>query len=259
MNEPTPPPSSSGEGDAPVDPLEMHKARSIAGLLLLIVPIVSIVTVGIAYLVLFSYGAEGQPASGERVAMRYAACPEAEPLIVARVEKMGLGEAEVRAEADGLTVIATLPAEERVAQAIPATLARTGTMAVRPEDDPDAEPFVTDAHIEYATVVLPFLDIPYAHVQLDADGAEALRSWMETHPEGATAVWVDGEVVSKRKNMPPEAEGQLSLQLMGEVTDLQRLDFAAETGLILDHGPLPCPVTLQEVTPVGGAAGAEAP
>jgi hypothetical protein len=70
---------------------------------------------------------------------------------------------------------------------------------------------------------------------------------MGAHPNDRLGYWVDGRRVTVRNNMPPESRGQITLDL-GSATDIDRMDFAAAAGIVLEHGPLPCALTVASVT-----------
>ncbi len=225
--------------------------RGALGLVLMAVPILSILAVALGYAVLLWYGSAGRPATGAATVITFEACPEARPFIRSRVEAIGLPDAHFGQAPGGFTLSTRLPEQARVAEAIPGTLAKPGRFAVTKLDEQgDAlggEPIATEAHIAYATVYMGFLDTPRALVQLEQAQAQALRTWMESNPHKGVAMLIDGERVADRRNMPSEAQGKLELDLVGR-SDLERMDFAAATAIVLDHGPLPCPVSVVSVS-----------
>jgi hypothetical protein len=234
----------------------LHK-RGTLGLIVLAVPIVSIVVVGAAYVALTTLGHQGRAASGPLTQLHFLGCEEAIPVVRARAEAMGLPELTVEPGAPGsFTVTARLPAEPRTHLAIPGTLAAPGTFALRnirggPDGADEDEPLFTHADIEYATTYLAFLDAPKVHVQLKKEAAIRLRDWMRAHPEDGMGMWIDGERVTVRKNMPPEHYGEVTLDRVG-ATDMERMDFAAGAAIELQHGPLPCEVQLLRTQAVDG-------
>jgi hypothetical protein len=231
------------------EPDDSLQHRGTLGLIVLAVPIVSIVVVGLAYIILTSLGQEGRAATGPRTAMHFLGCAEAIPLVRARAEAMGLPDLAVEpTETGSFRVTARLPAEPRTHLAIPGTLAAPGTFALRgiqggPDGADQDEVLFSNADIDYATTYLAFLDAPKVFIQLKKESATRLRDWMRTHPEDGMGMWLDGERVTVRKNMPPEQYGEVTLDRVG-ATDMERMDFAAGAAIELQHGPLPCAVEL---------------
>jgi hypothetical protein len=225
------------------------QARGRIGMLVLILPILSIVTTGAAYAIAMWYGVAGRPAQGPLVRIDLDGCAEAEPLVRARVEQMGLPEVVFAPRPGGFSVTARLPDDPRTHASIPTTLAATGTFEVRPivGDDDGAEVIVSRADVEFTSTYMAFLDAPKVLVQLKREPARALQQHMGAHPNDRLGYWVDGRRVTVRNNMPPESRGQITLDL-GAATDIDRMDFAAAAGIVLEHGPLPCALTVASVT-----------
>jgi hypothetical protein len=225
------------------------QARGRIGMLVLILPILSIVTTGAAYAIAMWYGVAGRPAQGPLVRIDLDGCAEAEPLVRARVEQMGLPEVVFAPRPGGFSVTARLPDDPRTHASIPTTLAATGTFEVRPivGDDDGAEVIVSRADVEFTSTYMAFLDAPKVLVQLKREPARALQQHMGAHPNDRLGYWVDGRRVTVRNNLPPESRGQITLDL-GAATDIDRMDFAAAAGIVLEHGPLPCALTVASVT-----------
>lgn len=192
------------------------------------------------YVALFAAGVYGRPADGPRVTLTYQGCPEAEPMVRARIDRMGLGEPRPVVVADGFGFDVTMPADPKAAAAIPATLARPGTFQILTE--PGGE-VVLDGHIDDTSVHVGAGD-PVTLVRLDDVGAQTLRDHMQAHPEGKVAWKIDGAVIGTRGNMPAEARGQLELKIITTTDLAEAVAIAAERDVILGEGPLPCPVTL---------------
>jgi len=228
------------------DPVtEAVQRRGMLGVLLLVVPILSIVVVGGAYLYLAWLGWQGRDAVGDPVRIAFEGCDEAQAGVQARVAFMGLPNPSFEDTPSGFTLTTRLPPDPEAAAAIPATLATTGTLVVRPVGGGEA--VITNADLVEATVELPFLDAPHAVLVLAPDAAAGLRNHMESHPQDGVEVVLDGEVVYRRKNSPSEARGRLAVDKEG-ASDLERMQFAARTAAVLQGAPLPCAVTVQGVT-----------
>jgi hypothetical protein len=230
---------------------DIYQRRGIAGLLFLGAPVVSILLVGIGYLILFSYGEAGRAADGPLVRMTYAGCAEARPVVQQRVETMGLPEVSFGEAEGGFSVTARLPGEPRVRDRIPETLARRGRLQVRAVvgGAVTEEVIVDQDDIALATVHMAFLDVPRAQVQLTPEASKRLRAHQEQHYEDGVAILVEDEVVVELRNLPALENGELALDPIGR-SELERLDFAAETAVILDHR-LPCEVSLVAVEEAG--------
>lgn len=215
------------------------------GCWLLVLPVLAGIGVVIAYGYLFYTGAQGRPADGDRVVMAFEGCPEALPVVQARVERMGLGDPSAASVEGGFTVTARLPAESRVAGHIPETLAKQGHFSVV---DPASGTVIVEGHVEDTELHLGLMGTPTTIVQLDEQGATTLREWMETHHEGKVGYVIDGTTVKERTNLPAEPRGRLELEPYGDL-EQDRMESAAERSLILSN-PLPCEVTLRSAEPV---------
>lgn len=228
--------------------------RSTLGLLVLALPILSVLTTGGAYALMMWYGVAGHPAEGPVVRLDVDACPEAEAVIRARVEAMGLPDLAVTPRDGGFAVQVRLPADPRTHASIPATLTAPGTFAVRPLTGTVDEDLVlaSEADIELVSTYVAFLDAPKVLVQLSPGAARRLQDHMGSHPDDKLGYWLDGRRVTTRRNMPPESRGQITLDL-ADANDMARMDFAAGAGIELEHGPMPCPVALVAVTAVNAS------
>lgn len=218
--------------------------RGRLGILMLVVPIVSVLLVGSAYAVMAWFGAAGRPAEGPVVQVTFRACPEAAEVVKARVDFMGLGEPKVTAVPDGFALRARFPVEERVIAAIPATLAARGAFVLRAGED--GEVLATEAELADAGVVPTFLDVPRAQVRLAPEAAKALKAHMGAHLDGHLTAWLDGDLVTRRKNAPPIDDGEVDLDLP-ELAAEVRIDRAAHAAVVLAHGPQPCEVVVASV------------
>lgn len=218
--------------------------RGALGILMLVVPVVSVVLVGAAYVWMAWLGAGGRPASGPVVDVVFRGCPEAQAVVAERVAFMGLADPTFAPQPDGFRLSARFPAEERVIAAIPVTLAATGALVVRAGDD--GEVLATEADVVDATVVPTFLDVPRAQAQLGLEPGKRLKAHMGAHIDAHISAWLDGDLVTRRKNAPPIDDGQVDLDLP-ELPAERRIDRAAHAAAVLAHGPLPCPVQVASV------------
>ena len=223
--------------------------RPTYGCVLLIVPIVLTVFGVLAYLGMFTLGVIGRTATGERVRIEFASCPEAKALVTDRTALMGLGDPVFADTADGFSLTATLPEDPVDAASIPGTLAAEGRLEVRdPKAPAGGPPIVPGEQVDASTVHLG-LDGVITLVKLDAVGTDVLRDHMIAHPEGEIAYVIDGVTAFSRSNLPAEARGNLEIVTAGP-SEHEQLRLAAARSIILDAGPLPCPVTVKSTTPV---------
>lgn len=233
------PPSSPGAGDV----------RPSGGCWLLLVPIFFTLSIVVAYVGMAVLGWFGHPASGDVVAITFTtACDEAEALVRARVDGMGLGDPTYADVPGGFEVTARLPADDKVAAAIPATLARPGRVEIVADS---GEVLVRPEQIDTAQLRLGTRG-PVVGVQLDRDATRALRSHMEAHPDGRIRVLLDGEAVDDRKNVPAEPRGNVEVIPPGK-DETEMLGLAAEWALVIEHGPMPCDVAVAGVRTVEAA------
>ncbi|MFM2162688.1 MAG: hypothetical protein RLZZ383_2200 [Pseudomonadota bacterium] len=216
--------------------------RGTLGLLTLAVPISSIVLVGGLWVGMAVMGNAGRDADGPAVTLDVTACADALPIVRDRAEAMGLDVSGWAPTPHGATLPTRLPAAERSQRLIAATLAAPGRLVVRDAEGHD--PIATEADLAEATAYLPFLDAPKVQAVLAPDAAKRLKAHMQGDPEGSLAFVLDDVVVTTRRNMPPEEHGELTLDRIDAEDDFARMDFAAFAGIVLSHGPLPCPVTL---------------
>jgi len=232
---------------AEADPVEQPRTR--IGCLLLIIPALITVGVLLGYIVMWTVGLRGREVDGLTYDMIFQSCPEALPLVQARVARMGLGNPQYNENPEGFVITARLPSEPDVAKTIPKTLARTGALEIRAVGAAaDAPPIVPAEQVDDTSVHLGMSGIATL-VRLDAEGSETLRKHMIANPDGRIQYLLDGEEVANRSNLPAEPRGNLELTppLSDEVTQLR---VAAEWDVIIAEGPLPCPIVLLSATPV---------
>jgi hypothetical protein len=220
--------------------------RGTLGLLLLVVPVVSITVVAIAYIVMYSYGLSGRGADGATVRVGFRGCAEAAPLVDRRLAAMGLERLGGGATADGFEVLTRLPVDEHAATFVPDVLARTGRFEIRAQ--PEGEVLATEADVAEATPEMRFLDAPHARVRLALDAAKRLDAWQKAHPQGHVEIRVDGTKVADWKNLPAVEDDELEIDQV-EATIRERIDLAAAVPIVLSDGPLPCDVAVVGVTP----------
>lgn len=230
---------------------ELPTRRPLLGVFFLSAPIVGITLVFFGYLAVIWNGMEGKAAAGEVRRITFATCPEAEPILRARVDDMGLGEPRWETVDGGLAVVARMPEDARVAAAIPGTLATTGAFEVR---DDDGGVILSNTDLVSATPFIGLRPDPRTLLELTEPAGKRLRKHMEAHPAGSVHYVLDGEVIQHRKNLPAETTGHVELEVF-EASELQRLEVVAHRAIVLDDGPLPCPTSVVSSEPAGPSRG----
>lgn len=220
--------------------VESIQRRGIAGILLLATAITMIVATALGYMIWYAVAIEGRAAAGPQVRMTFTACPEARPVVEARVGLMGLPEPEFADVDGGFTLVTRLPDAERVQEALPKTLAATGHLVLTGSD---GTVVATEADLASAGITPIFLDMPRLEVTLTPEAAKRLVDAQMADPDGKTGVRLDDLDLGAIPNQPPLLDGVIALDRHGR-PDVERLDFAASAAITLDEGPLPCPVTV---------------
>lgn len=184
----------------------------------------------------------GRMASGERVAMHFqTACgSQAAAVVRDRAARIGLGEPVLALEAGGFALTATLPGLPGDRAAIPALLARPGTLVLSVGGAAVADA----ADITGAAVNLDAGGTPYAHLDLNPLAANALRAAITAG--GALDLRLDDTVILHQD--PAEAPSSDALSVFPTGGDaLTQMRTATDWTILLGSGPLPCPVAAGEV------------
>jgi hypothetical protein len=209
------------------------------GALLLLIPVAMVALVFALYAVALAFGLYGRPADGERVVLVASACPEARAVVAHRVNAMGLGDPVFDEVPGGFQLTVTLPAEADVAASIPVTLATPGRLRAVRESQPDVA-LIENAQITGAAIRQDLTLIPWTVITLAPEGYEALLAWVREQRDGKVVWSVDGEPIGTVSNLKGAAtEVEISPALDD---DRARMMRAAELAIVLDSGPLPCPV-----------------
>lgn len=206
-----------------------------AGCFLLAMPPVAVVLVFIAYGVLLFFGISGRPADGETVDIAIRTCPEAQAVLAARAEMIGVVPSFTPTE-DGFRITVTLPSDEVVAASIPGTLAERGLLEVRAED---GTLLVDSEGVADAGIRMDLMMTPTTFVAFTDEAHERLRAHMKANRNGKLSVTVDGAevaVVSNRMDLGP---GELEILPSAE-NEEARMRLSARRGVVLGEGPLPC-------------------
>jgi hypothetical protein len=221
------------------------RRRGTLGLLLLVVPIVSIVLVFVGYGVMWTYGLAGRAPTGDTVRIAFHGCADAAPIVDRRLAAMGLERLGGAVDTDGFDVVTRLPDDPHARAFLPGVLALEGRFEVRAQ--PEDKVLATEADVAESAPEMRFLDAPHARVRLKPEAATRLTEWQKTHMEGHVQVRVDGVKVADWQNMPAIESADLEVDQV-DATTRDRIDLAAAVPIVLGDGPLPCPVTLAGVT-----------
>lgn len=218
--------------------VELMKPRR--GALLLLIPVSAVLLVIGLWIVALAFGVYGRPADGDRVVFTWSACPEAQAVVAHRATGMGLGNPVFTSTASGFSLEARLPADPDVAARIPITLATPATLSAHVEGTP-SRVLLTNADIEGAAIRQDITLSPWTVLTLTPKGLEALRSYVREQRDGKVVYTLDGQPIGTVSNLKGAA---LEVELTPSApTEKERLHAAAERAILLDSGPLPCPVT----------------
>lgn len=231
----------------PVDSEDPRIANARPGwaLVVLAAPVAMVIVVGLAYGGLVAFGLAGRPATGPEVTLAFSGCPEARPFVEARVADMGL-PATFSDDRGGFSARIVLPRDPYAAADVAPTLARTGAFEVLGGD----EVLARNAQVTRASVRLDLSMTPTTLVDLGPDASVRVRDWVRAHPDAELEFRLDGETVGvqpARSVVIGEAEISPPIP-----DDRARMRATAAWGVVIDHGPLPCPVTV-----AGGPAPAQ--
>jgi hypothetical protein len=197
----------------------------------------------VATLLLLSW--RGGTATGARVAVTLMGeCPvdSWQHHVADRARAIGLGEPEVRSDGAAVTVTATLPGLPDDRKAIPALLARRGTLEMRLDDKAlashddlvGASPSVDEAGQPYAR--LTFTPEAAARIAETGDGHD-MTTLVDGEPRG---VWLSRDTL----------QTQTVRLLEGGADNRERMRRAADDAIVLSHGPLPCAVRVDSIVDV---------
>jgi len=209
------------------------------GAFILIIPIAMMVFVFVAYAIALGMGLYGRPADGRRVELAWDACPEARAVVEHRVVGMGLGDPVFTDTSSGFQLGVTLPKDEQVASEIPKTLATPGVLRAHPVDDP-ARTLLTTEDVAGAAIRQDIALMPWTVLTLTDAGLDKLGAFVDEQREGRIQYLLDGVPVGSVSNLKGKTR-EVELSPEGEDERI-RMHRAAARSIILDSGPLPCPL-----------------
>jgi hypothetical protein len=227
------------------------RTRPRMGCWFLAIPVVSIALVFALYAYMLYHGFQGRMAEGESVELVFETCPEAQELILRRVDAMGLPLSGVRKDPNTLRIQVVLPQDPSVAATVPETLSSTALFEIWDrEAAEDDEPLFSPDDFNYAGVRLTMTASPVTFVVLKPEAALALRKHMEARPHSGIRFTLDGEEVGSFNNMPSIGDGQVELSPREATNDKEVMEMAAARGIAINDGPLPCDAKVINKTPV---------
>jgi len=227
------------------DPIRAQ--RTTGGILMMLAPIVAIPLLFVAYGVLFSRGMEGIDASGPTVQATYKGCQEAGPVVLARVESMGLPNAKIEPNADGFVLTSVMPSREDVAERTPTDLVRGGHFEVRGGPTQDDELLLDNTEVTRASPFIGLVPVPRLLIQYEPELKQRLQVWRRDHSKGVMSLWLDGEKIHEQDNIHGGDSNELEV-MFDDQDEAYNLDFAALSSILISH-PLPCELELVGVQP----------
>ena len=195
-----------------------------------------------------AYWIGGAAASGERVdIVLEGSCAEAaQPLVRRRVDEIGLGDPQLEASGDALRVTVTLPGQspdvER--QSIPQMLGAAGLLTVHDGD----EQLLGRKDIKQAKLQLGDSGEPLAVVVITEAAQDRLNESINADSEGVLQIRLDGVPLVDRPNVGRVIDQELRIIDAAELTPNDRMRLAIDRVLILNHGPLPCALSVASTT-----------
>jgi hypothetical protein len=212
-----------------------HARRGLFGLAILALPLLLAVVVFVGYGGLLALGLTGR-AGTEPLELAFVGCSEAEPVVAARLADMGFAAVATPA-ADGFSFAFAGPSDPDVRAALPVDLARTGAFEVRHGD----EVLATGADVADASVRVDALMVPTTLLRLRAEGAARVTASVRADPAGQLDFYLDGERIGGQTNTAVTPE---EVEIAPPIDDERaRLRATAAWSVLIDHPPLPCPVS----------------
>ena len=213
--------------------------RPKAASLFMAAPVVFLGGLGLAVAVLFVLTRFGDTtAQGERVAIEFSgSCvEEAQELLTQRAAQIGMPAAM-----NGATMETTLPEMNNARVLVSALLVQRGDFTVQ---DADGKSVFTNTHIDEVAIDLDEVGMPVTFIKLDASARASLRALNDTD---SLVPVVDGSTFDATTAADLRDEAVITLHSgIGMTAD--RMKRAADLAIILEHGPLPCSLSIKRVT-----------
>jgi hypothetical protein len=186
----------------------------------------------------------GSEANGKHVRMRFSGecTEEAIPLIKARISAVGLGDVSVSSKGASIDVVATLPRIEGAEDSIPRLLIQRGVLSVRN----DSNWVFREIEVLSASLEQDESGMPYTKLVLSDDVRKTLEEEVRADPSGFLYFFLDDKQIVKRPNNNLIRSDELRLRsVVGGKRD--QMKTTVDWSIALEHGPIPCTMTLKEV------------
>lgn len=208
-------------------------------------PVVFLGCLGLAVAILFVVTRYGDAtAQGERVEIEFSGVcmADAAPLLSARADQIGMP-----ASITGNTMTATLPNMENARILIPQLLITIGAFQA---DDSTGTTHLTNEQIDEVAIDLDESGMPVTYIKLNAGGRSIVKN---ASTETLLTPMVDGSSFSNVGMDELKDEPVIALH-SGSGMTADRMKRAADLAIVLQHGPLPCPLRIVGVTAAPTAA-----
>jgi hypothetical protein len=170
-------------------------------------------------------------------------CPEeASSVIAARVDLMGLPDADIQVSDGQIILQAVFPGYSEIEnETIPATLASTGMLELRA----DGEVLTERTDIEDAMLDQDESGMPIVVLTLTEDAAARVEAQLDSEPGGNTHFYLDDEFLVSRTNARG-LDGRTMRVLIDHGDADSRMRKMVDLNVLLNTRVLPCPMTVVE-------------
>jgi hypothetical protein len=222
-----------------IEPL-MKQARPGWALVFLAAPIAFFALVVVLYAGMWSVGMQGRAAEGGPFDLTVAACPEAVPVLEARLRDVGL-PAQVEALGAGRYLVHTArTGRDDVDGALPEALVQPGRFALTYE----GRELFDNRGISEATFRLDGMMDMWLLLRLTDAGTDAVVEAVRGSRPGDRLIFViDGAEVALQPTQRSVQRGEVEGIPLADMDQKTRMRLIAEWSMQIDH-PLPCPVSL---------------
>ena len=217
--------------------------RSKAASMFMAAPIVFASILMLAIAILAVLALRGGTASGERVQMIFTAecMSTAAPLIMARVEELGLGQPESTQQGNRFELTATLPGLENDRQHIPRLLSQQGRLQVLDGENQLA----SEADIKTVSLDLDESGMPIVKIVFDPTVHQRLAKHIDENPRDELIIQIDATDQIERPNSAKLGD---ELRLLAQTGDTRaQMKQSADRTIVLNHGPMDCEVVVESV------------
>lgn len=228
-------------GAPAIDP-RIAAARPGWALVVLAAPVVAFVVVIVLYIGMFGLGFQGRGGMGGPVSFEVGGCEAAAEELSGRLTDMGL-PAVVQAHRGGFLLQTERIGRPEIDATLAPTLQTPGAFELRHGDNVLA----TNANVLEATYRLDGMMDPWLLLRLDEQAVDAVVDAIRSDRRGRMTFFLDGEAIAMQPNGRSVQRGEVEGIPLAELTAEARMQQIAAWSVIIDHGPLPCPVTVRAV------------